>query len=536
MTPQQVFFYNGGNFIRTQRRWLWLVVFSFVLFISCTSTKISDPVRVTGGLVSGTTGSDTTVKVYKGIPYAAPPVGDMRWRPPQPVEPWDGVKEVDEFCEACIQNLAGSRLPWTEEFMHQGEISEDCLYLNVWTAAASSNEKRPVLVYIHGGGFNEGSGSVDVYNGEVLAKKGLVVITINYRLGLLGFLAHPDLTEESPEGASGNYGLLDQVAALEWVQDNIRQFGGDPDNVAIAGQSAGAMSVYLLTASPLAEGLFHRAIVQSGPGGLASFGMTSTSGLAGSLSDAEESGLQFAQNLGVESIEELRAMPVDSLAGAGGGSGPVVDGYFLPEPVETIFANGDQNDVPTISGMNADEASAFPGYGTLSAEEFRIQAQQRYGDMADEFLELYPADTDEQASQSQKQSSRDLGLVALQQLAAERNQTANTDIYLYIMSRGIPWPEHPEFGAFHTAEVPYVFDNLHLLERPWTQEDRVLADTMSSFWVEFADSGNPNESGLPTWPAFDQSEPAIMQFDVTPEAVSIPNQEKVDFFQRYLSQ
>lgn len=423
--------------------------------------------------------------------------------------------------------------------MVQNAVSEDCLYLNVWTAAQDTGERRPVLVYIHGGGFSEGSGAVAVYDGESLAAKGLVVVTINYRLGVFGFLAHPELTAESSHNASGNYGLLDQIAALQWIRANVAAFGGDPERVAIAGQSAGAISVYLLTASPLAKGLFHRAIVQSGPGGLASFGLVSARTLARALPEAEQAGVQFAAAKGASSLQDLRARSADELM-APSGEGPpvrfgtVIDGWFLPDDVEAIYAAGQQNDTPMLNGMNADEASAFPGYGTMTADAFRQQAQGRYGDEADAFLRLYPAGADEEAGSSQKASTRDLGLVALRRLAAQRGQTAQTPLYLYYFDRAIPWPEHPEFGAFHTGEVPYVFDTLHLLDRPWEATDRALAETVSTYWVNFAAAGDPNGAGVPAWPAYDAASQQIMRLGDPVEARVIPAQEKAAFFEAYL--
>jgi para-nitrobenzyl esterase len=499
---------------------LWLCIVSLGLFQTPALAQLTEPVELETGLLSGVTGSDPAVRVYRGVPYAAPPVGALRWRPPEPPHSWEGVRRADAFSPGCVQQLARSRPPWTEEFMHQGEVAEDCLYLNVWTAAPNAAAMHPVLLYIHGGGFTEGSGSVAVYDGTNLAQRGLVVVTVNYRLGVLGFLAHPELTAEagaeSGHDAAGNYGMLDQVAALRWVQHNIAAFGGDPNNVTIAGQSAGAMSAYLLTASPLATGLFHRAIVESGPGGLASFGLRSSRALAGPLSEAETNGSEFATSKGAPSLRELRAMPVDSLtAPPPAGSpplrfGPVIDGYFLPDDVAAIYARGDQNDVPLLTGFNADEASASPRYGKVTAEQFRSMARQRYGESAAAFLELYPADTDEAAGNAQKVSQRELSAVALQHLAAERARTAKTDAYLYFFERGIPWPEHPEFGAFHTSEVPYVFNNLDLLDRPWTSVDRQLADAMASYWVNFATRGDPNGQGLPAWPTYEDAPRAVM--------------------------
>jgi len=493
-----------------------LSILSFSTVPAPVGAQTSHQVRVESGLLAGVAGADPAVSVYRGIPYAAPPLGDLRWRPPRAPHSWDGARKADQFPDGCVQQVARSRPPWTEEFMHQGDVSEDCLYLNVWTAAQTADARRPVLVYIHGGGFGEGSGSVAVYDGEALAKKGLVVVTVNYRLGVLGFLAHPGLTAESEHHASGDYGLLDQVAALQWVKRNIAVLGGDPDNVTIAGQSAGAMSVYLLTASPLAAGLFQRAIVESGPGGLAGFGLSSTRQLAGPLAEAEANGTAFASSKGASSIEDLRAMPVEDLTpppAAGSASirfGPVVDGYFLPTDVAAIYAAGNENDVPMLTGFNADEASAFPGYGTMTVEGFRRLANARYGESADDFLALYPMNTDEAAGAAQKASLRDAAAVGLQQVAAERARTAKTNAYLYYFQRGIPWPAHPEYGAFHTGEVPYVFDNLDVLDRPWTDVDRKLAEEVSSYWVNFATRGDPNGDDLPTWPTYSEAPESVM--------------------------
>lgn len=467
-------------------------------------------VRITTGLLAGTRAAgDPDVRVFRGIPFSAPPVDELRWRPPEPAAAWSGVREAVEFSPGCIQDLPGSRLPWTEPYMHQGAVSEDCLYLNVWTAAGSADARRPVLVYIHGGGFSEGSGSVALYNGATLTEKGLVVVTANYRLGALGFLAHPALTAETPTGSSGNYGLLDQVAALEWVRDNIAAFGGDPANVTIAGQSAGGMSVYLLTASPLAAGLFDRAIVESGPGGLASFGIPDADALAGSLEEAEAAGERFAEARGAATAAALRDLSVAELGPSGAGEageegeagnepdepplrfGPIVDGWFLPADVSVVYAAGRHNDVPMIMGFNADEASAFPGY------------HERTGERSPAAL-------------------RDQAALALTRLAEERAAMSDSPTYLYYFERAIPWPEHPEFGAFHSGELPYVFGTLDRLERPWTAADRELTDAVTSYWTSFATTGDPNVPGLPEWPSHDEAPGAFLVFDDTIEVRALP--------------
>ncbi|MEZ4699025.1 MAG: carboxylesterase family protein [Rhodothermales bacterium] len=482
---------------------------------------LDDPIRTDAGLVSGIAGADQSVRVYKGIPFAAPPVGDLRWSAPKPALPWDGVRAADRFGASCMQALTRSREPWTEEFMVQNDVSEDCLFLNVWTAARRPNEKRPVMVYIHGGAFQEGSGEVSVYDGEAFAKKGLVVVTINYRMGLFGFFAHPELTAEADAHASGNYGLMDQVAALQWVQRNIAAFGGDPARVTIAGQSAGAASIHYLTASPTAAGLFHRAIAQSG------------SRVGGSLrlrADGEASGAAFAEARGAKTLAQLRAMPAEDLMKPVQNQpparfGPIIDGYFLTEDVAATFARGAQHDVPTLTGLNADEGSASPTYGRIPAAEWRTQLERRYGADTDAFLALYPAGTDEQAGTSQIASSRDQGVVAMYLWAEERARTASTPAYLYYFDRGMPWPEFPRFGAYHTGEMPYVFNNLDRVKRPWEAVDRKLADQMSSYWVNFVTTGNPNGRGLPAWAAYDAGDAPFQRLaiDIAPMALPDPD-------------
>ncbi len=493
------------------------------------SAQIAAPVRVESGLLSGVSGSDPSVRVYKGVPFARPPIGELRWRPPQPTAHWDGVRKADRFGPSAMQPDTGAFGPWTREFIFGNEVSEDCLYLNIWTAAQDAKAKRPVLVYIHGGGFSGGSGEVAVYDGEELAKKGLIVVTINYRLGALGFLTHPELTRESDHYASGNYGLLDQVAALQWIRKNIAAFGGDPGRVAIAGQSAGAVSVHLLTASPLARGLFQRAIAESGFGPARYF--------TGTRDSAEQNGVKFARQKGARTLKELRALPAAELISAGPGIrfGPVVDGYFLPDDAQTMFEKGRRNDVPTLIGINADEGSSNSAYGKVKVDAFRSRARQRYGNRAEEFLKLYPVESDAAAGSAEKAADRDRGVVSLAAWAEEREKTAKSKTYLYFFARAIPWPQHPEFGAFHTGEVPYIFRNLKKLERPWEPADRKLADIVSSYWVNFAATGDPNREGLPIWPAFDSKEPRLMRLDAASAAMGLPELAKRDLFTKTLN-
>ena len=447
------------------------------------SGAVTEPVAVTGGLVSGVPGRDPSIVVFKGIPFAAPPVGERRWKAPAPVVPWQGVRKAESFGASCMQTIVQERKPWTYEFMAHNEISEDCLSLNVWTGASSARERRPVFFYIYGGGFNEGSTAVPVYDGEGLAKKGVVVVTANYRVGILGFLVHPELSKESRARVSGNYGLLDQIAALKWVHDNIAAFGGDPNQVTIAGQSAGGMSVHYLIASPLAKGLFHRAIVQSGGSSVSRTGITVGGRV---LADAEAEGQKFAESKGARSLADLRAMSWETLTAApqgtpAGGTGrvgatrgirfsPIVDGYLLTAPVAQVVAEGKQNDVPTLTGANAGELGGLSGPQTaVTVDSFVRRATQQYGAMSDEFLKLYPAATDEQAATAQAQSSRDQALVSMFLWAKQRARTARTRAFTYLWDHAIPGPDATRYGAFHTSEVPYYMNTLSMSDRPFTE-------------------------------------------------------------------
>jgi len=498
---------------------------------------IKQPVKVEGGLVSGAPGKDSSILAFKGIPFAAPPVGDLRWREPKPVVAWHGVRKADKFSASCIQHVVTERKPWTYEFMTHGDISEDCLYLNVWTAAVSASERRPVFVYLYGGGFSEGSAAVPVYDGEGLAKKGLVVVTLNYRVGVLGFLAHSALAAESNQHVSGNYGLLDQVAALRWVHENIVRFGGDPTRVTIAGQSAGGMSVHDLTASPMAKGLFQRAIVESGG---SSVGRSAMRLGPPTMSEAEAQGQKFAEAKGAKSLADLRAMSGEKLMEALPGEGrlffaPIPDGYYLPSSPLEVIAQGKQNDVVTLTGANKDELGGFgPPQGPVTAESFTKRARETYGNDTDEFLKLYPARTDEEAKVAQSQSTRDQALVSMYLWAKVRAKTGKTSVYEYLWDHTLPGPDAARFGAFHTSEVPYVLNTLSMSDRPFTEADRKIADMMSSYWANFAATGDPNGMGLPEWrPVGDQQE--IMEVGDKTAAISVAGSaEKFEFFKKYL--
>ena len=505
---------------------LALSLCSIVLPAFIAKKPVLDVVKTEAGQVSGVRNQTGDIVSFKGIPFAAPPVGDLRWKAPQTVKPWKGVRKCDAYGPSPMQNEPAPFSMWSAEFLIPKEpISEDCLYLNVWTGANAATEKRPVLVWIYGGGFNSGGSGVPIYDGEALAKKGVVFVSINYRVGPFGFFAHPELTEASGNGASGNYGLMDQLAALQWVQKNIASFGGDPANVTIAGQSAGSMSVNALVASPLAKGLFGKAIAQSG----ANF----TRGSA-SLQQAEEAGVKTAQTLNATSLEALRKVPAEELQQKVKGTGVIIDGYVLPQSIAEIFAAGKQNKVTLLTGWNEDEGLLM---GQLqNAADYRKQVQERYGADAEAFLRLYPATNDSIASVSQYKASRDMIFGAQNYTWANVQSQQNGKVYVYRFTHIVPATgEYVKYGAFHTGEVPYAYNNLKFVDRPWKAEDRKLAQIMSNYWVNFISTGNPNGEGLPQWPAYTTSDKQIMVLDKDPEAKPLPDAAALDFIHSHMS-
>jgi para-nitrobenzyl esterase len=489
------------------------------------SAAITEPVHIESGQLSGVAGLNPEVRAFEGVPFAAPPVGDLRWRSPKPAAKWDGVREANKFGANCMQRAAnGGAFPPNGGIRPEPGMSEDCLYLNVYTAAKSAKEKRPVMVWIHGGALTSGSGSI--YNGEGLAAKGAVVVTVNYRLGVFGYFAHPELSKESDRNASGNYGFLDQVEALEWVQKNIAAFGGDPKRVTIFGESAGSWSVNYLTASPLAHGLFQRAIGESG----AEFAPTRK------LGDAEQAGVKFLQAQGATSIADLRAKPAADLNKAQGGYlGPDVDGYFLPAEVETIYSQGKQNDVPTLIGSNNDEGTLFTP-PTVKGDSFRQLASRRFAGDADKYLALYPFTSDEEARAAQAHSMRDQTFGWEMRIwARDQSKTGKSKVYLYYFSH-VPPGINPNMGAQHGAEIAYVFNypnNTNAPKTPWADYDKKLADTVSSYWFNFAATGDPNGKGLPKWPAFHTKDEEAMGFGDKIDIIPVPNKPALDFLDAY---
>ena len=493
-----------------------------VLFVGIVRALCAATVQLDSGMITGISGTNAEVQVYKGIPYAAAPVGDLRWREPQPVAHWDGVRKADQFGAMCMQ--AASRAATTPP-----KMSEDCLFLNVWTAAASASDRRPVMVWIHPGGYQTGSGSTPGYDGEALAKKGVVLVTINYRLGVLGFFSHPELTKESEHHASGNYALMDQAAALGWVQKNIAAFGGDPQRVTVFGDSAGSSSIANLMGSPRAKGLFQRAVGESG----AWMGLSLTT--TRTLAEAEQSGVRIAESLNAQTLDELRAKPAEDLLKAGRAGGPVIDGWFLPEDVGTIFAEHKQIDVPLLAGSNQDEGTFF--LQPTTAAKFVERSRMRYGDQADAFLKLYPAASDEEANASQLAAFRDELAFVMRVWARAQTKAGHSKAFLFYFTHQPPPPVGASArgamgtGATHGSEAQYIFGNL-LPPRAWTDLDHQVSDMLSSYWVNFATNGDPNGKGLAKWPAFDDRKsdrPMVLgdQAEVGPT----PNPQQLAFFE-----
>lgn len=493
---------------------------------------IDEPVRIDAGLLGGSTASQG-VQIFRGIPFAAPPVGALRWRAPQPVEPWDGVRDASAFGDVCIQPEGQGRT--NIAVLPDGpSMSEDCLYLNVWTPADSADADLPVMLYFYGGAFNEGAGSAPLYDGTEFAKKGAVVVTMNYRLGPFGFFAHPSLSAEAGHGTSGNYGVMDMIASAEWVKRNIDAFGGDPDNVTVFGQSAGAMAIGTLIASPAHEGLFERAIAQSLMGLSAPRGMTA-------LAQAEQAGAQSAAQADAESAEALRALDADTVAANLSSSGLILDGHVVAEDPFVVLEEGRQNPVDVLFGSNKSE-SFFPAGG--SAEEFRQRVRAQWGDLADAYLELYPASTDEEAAQSSSEAFSDETFWRMRLFTRYQVEQGRAG-YLYWFAQEPPAPPgEPAPGATHAAEVPYVFNNLG--EEPLfpdgsdpeqaaeSEPDLEVADRMSSYWVNFAEDGDPNGRGLPRWRAFRPGTDPVRAkiLDADPDTESVPSAARLELYDR----
>lgn len=490
-------------------------------------------VKVEGGLITGTINASGNIHIFRGIPFAAPPLGNLRWKEPHPVIPWNDVKSCDVYGPSPMQANPVPFGPWSEEFLiPQKPISEDCLYLNVWTGAASSKERRPVVIWIYGGGFVSGGTGVPVYDGETMAKKGVVFVSANYRVGVFGFLALPELSKESPHHSSGNYALLDQIAAIKWVKKNIAAFGGDPDNITIAGQSAGSMSVNCLVASPLCKNLFKHAIAESGAGVIETHDRKPVPFL-----QAEEEGAKYMESFNVKSLEDFRKIPAEELLKKYWPlNRPKVDGYLLPKSISEIFAAGEENEVDLLTGWNEDDGISFGKKD--NAEEFKKHAEEKYGTDADKFLSFFPAGNDEEAIVSQQKLSRDLTF-GIQNFAWANIQTIrkNKRVYVYRFARKLPATgEYKKYGAFHTGEVAYAYGNLDFVHRcPWEPGDYSLEKTMSSFWANFIKTGDPNGKGLPKWPSYNPQSKMIMMLNLKSGAMPLPDEKSLEFLVNNIS-
>lgn len=504
------------------------VIYSFLLLQFIYSYHYGqDYVQTTDGKISGTSSEDGTIKIYRGIPFAAPPTGDLRWKAPQPTVKWEGIKFCNNFGPSPMQGKPVPFSMWSEEFLiPEKPIDEDCLYLNVWSGA-KDQENRPVLVWIYGGGFSSGGSAVPIYDGEAMARKGIIFVSMNYRVGIFGFFCHPTLSAESPSKSSGNYGLLDQIAALRWVQDNIKAFGGDPDNVTIAGQSAGSMSVNCLVASPLAKGLFTRAIAHSG----ATF-----TGKQTTLQDAEMTGANAIKENGILSLEQLRQIPADSLMKLQTGiRGPIIDGYVLPNQILQIFHEGKQNPVDLLTGWTQEEGLVFGGI--KNATDFKQQLMDRYGDQAEEILQFYLATSDETAKQAQFDLARDIIFGSQNYTWANIQSQSGNRTYVYRFFRKVPGTGiYANYGAFHTGDVPYAYDNLRFIDRPWEKADHQLAETMSGYWANFIKSGNPNGNNLPLWPEYQLNDKRIIILDQKVSAEELPDAKALDLIYKIVTQ
>lgn len=478
---------------------LLLSIVSLIFVAGCSQNIIEEEVKTENFTITGLYDSDMGVYSFKGIPFAEAPTGENRWRPPVPITESGEILDGREYGPICMQGEPTPFSMWTQEFIAPaGNMSEDCLNLNIWTKEGSLDEKRPVMVFIHGGGFSSGSNSVPVYDGTFMAQKGVVFVSINYRLGVFGFYSHPELGHESENSVSGNYGIMDQIAALEWVQDNIHHFGGDPENVTIAGQSAGAFSVHYLVSTPKTEGLFHRAIAESGAAIFPRNNSTSTT----DLDWAQDQGLMVQNQLGLNSLEELRSLDAEELLNVQTRFSPIIDGNIFPAPIYQLYSDGAYNDVPVLMGWNANEGN-FSG-AIQSAVEFEKIIQEQYGEYSDQILTHFPAENDEIAAESQIELGS-LSIFGLQLWKWANMQIENdgSDIFMYHFTKEVPYNENQRsYGAFHTGEVPYAYHTLDMSDRPWTDSDRYLSDVMSDYWVNFAKNGDPNQSGLPEWKPF----------------------------------
>ncbi len=488
-------------------------------------------VRTADGVLEGVVSADGKVRTFKGIPYAAPPVGPLRWKAPQPVVPWTGVRKASEYGPRPMQGRI-----FDDMIFHDDGPSEDCLYLNLWMPARPATGKLPVMVWIYGGGFVAGSSSEPRQDGGNLSKKGVLIVSMNYRLGVFGFLAHPELTRESGHDASGNYGLMDMIAALQWVHRNIAAFGGDPDNVTLFGESAGSEAVCALMASPLARGLFHRGIGESGV-------FVNTLPPLQTRDEAEATGVRFAETeFGTSSLAALRALPARKLLAAAlkyprQRFYPDIDGYVVPADCRSIYAAGRQSHIALLAGWNRDEGSRedLLDKDEVTVANYIAHVWKRFGPDADRFLKLYPADTDAAAGRAAQDFGGDRGVAYPTWKWLELHlATGGSPVYRYEFDQAPPLPVDAEPGsepqAYHSAEIEYVFRVLSSKNLPFRPEDHDVSELMASYWTNFAKTGNPNGPGLPTWPAYDRPDGyQVMHLSSKPGAAPDEHRARYEF-------
>jgi len=500
-----------------------LVQFMPAIFAQQKKSSIKNTqIKIANGMLEGNL-EQTGIYSFKGIPYAAPPVGDLRWKEPQPVQSWQGVRAAKNFGPRAMQPPI-----FTDMVFRSNGMSEDCLYLNVWTPGTKG--KLPVLVYFYGGGFVTGDGSEPRYDGESMAQKGIVAITVNYRVGVFGLLAHPELTKESPHQVSGNYGLLDQTAALKWVKENIAAFGGDPNKITIAGESAGSFSVSAQMASPLSKNLIAGAIGESGS-------------LLGALppvtmNKAEENGVQFAKSVGVSSLAELRALNADTLLKMSFKYGVfrfpmTVDGYFFPKDPLAIFRAGEQAHVPLLVGWNSEEsgARAIMGNYPFTKANFEKTVKLFYADKAAEVLKVYAVNSDDDVAQAATDLAGDRFIgFSTWRWSDLQTKTGTKPVYRYYYTHPRPQAK----GAVHSAEIEYAMGNLPSNKvNAWTPDDYKVSNLMQQYFANFIKTGNPNSSGLPKWPATSSSPVVpVMHINVNAQVVPGTNDVRYEVLQK----
>ena len=538
----------------------WLLVIAALTLLGCAQSNI---VQINSGSIEGTTEEDyPTVAVYRGIPYAKPPLEELRWAPPQPVEPWEGVQPATDFSSECMQTAVEEGLYTTAP----ASTSEDCLYLNVWTDTQATEDDRPVMVWIHGGAFILGSGSTPGYNGADLASKGAVVVTINYRLGVFGFFGHPALTAESEHGVSGNQGIYDQIAALQWVQDNIASFGGDPNNVTIFGESAGSISVCYLVATPLAKGLFQKAIGQSG-GCFAEHRALDTDieeitpvaapDAPTVIGSGYEISAEIASALGIpgndqESLAELRDLNaltlLETLREAEMNiywRSIFVDGYMFPDQMRTLVESGQGSNVDVIVGSTRDEGTAlFPFTQDVDIETWRAKLVENVGEeVAAKFIAAYEDDAAVSTQRTDQEIMSDQLFAWEMRTWARINESLGNSAYVYVFNHAPILPEFGQsLGAFHGSEIAYIFGTRSLVlpeesddeedesaaDEFWTEDDQVVQDAIQGYWLNFAKNGDPNGEGLPTWPAYDTASDQTMEIKVQSAPITNYRGTKLD--------